>query len=246
MSTLLLRLAGPLQAWGDGSRFTRRDTATTPTKSGVLGLLAAAQGRRRTDPLEDLVGLRFGVRVDQPGRLVTDFQTAIDWAKKVSMPLSYRYYLEDAVFVAGVEGDSDFLRTLREALLEPAYPLYLGRRSCPVTGQLILGMVDRSLEQALREVPWQAAHWYRRSRRKDPPQHLTVVVDVDPQTIGPVETVRDVPISFDVARRQYGWRDLERLQVPNPDPASREVAVDRLAPGDGLTDDLFATVEEAQ
>lgn len=36
MSTLLLRLAGPLQSWGDSSRFTRRETRAEPTKSGVL------------------------------------------------------------------------------------------------------------------------------------------------------------------------------------------------------------------
>ena len=41
MSVLLLRLAGPMQAWGDASRFTTRQTRTEPTKSGVLGLLAA-------------------------------------------------------------------------------------------------------------------------------------------------------------------------------------------------------------
>ena len=76
MTVLLLRLAGPMQAWGDNSRFTRRDTRMIPTKSGVLGLLAAADGRRRTDPIEDLAGLRFGVRVDQPGQLQRDFQTA--------------------------------------------------------------------------------------------------------------------------------------------------------------------------
>ena len=60
MSVLLLRLKGPLQSWGDSSRFTRRETRQEPTKSGVLGLLAAAQGRRRGDPIEDLAGLAFG------------------------------------------------------------------------------------------------------------------------------------------------------------------------------------------
>ena len=91
MSTLLLRLAGPLQSWGDSSRFTRRETRAEPTKSGVLGLLAAAQGRRRTDPILDLAALRFGVRIDQPGRLPAAFQPAIRWRDGQSLPLSYRY-----------------------------------------------------------------------------------------------------------------------------------------------------------
>ena len=42
MAVLLLKLAGPLQSWGSSSRFTERGTEHEPTKSGVVGLLAAA------------------------------------------------------------------------------------------------------------------------------------------------------------------------------------------------------------
>ena len=66
MTVLLLRLAGPLQAWGVKSRFTVRSTELAPTRSGIIGLVSAAVGRRRTDPIEDLLSLRFGVRKDQP------------------------------------------------------------------------------------------------------------------------------------------------------------------------------------
>ena len=59
MTVLLLRLAGPLQAWGVKSKFSIRATELAPTKSGILGMLAAAVGRRRTDPVEDLLTLRF-------------------------------------------------------------------------------------------------------------------------------------------------------------------------------------------
>ena len=76
MTVLLLRLAGPLQSWGVKSRFTVRATELAPTKSGIIGMLAAAVGRRRTDPIEDLLSLRFGVRKDQPGRVIRDFHTA--------------------------------------------------------------------------------------------------------------------------------------------------------------------------
>lgn len=75
-SVLVLRLAGPMQSWGSSSRFTRRSTEAFPTKSALVGLLAAAQGRRRSDPIEDLAELRFAVRVDQPGQLLRDFHTA--------------------------------------------------------------------------------------------------------------------------------------------------------------------------
>ena len=49
MATLLLRLAAPLQAWGADSKFETRKTGREPTKSGVIGLLAAALGLRRDE-----------------------------------------------------------------------------------------------------------------------------------------------------------------------------------------------------
>ena len=65
MGTLLLRLAAPMHSWGNDSRCEVRRTGKEPTKSGVIGLLAAALGRNRADSLDDLCSLRFGVRVDQ-------------------------------------------------------------------------------------------------------------------------------------------------------------------------------------
>lgn len=64
MATLLLRLAAPLQSWGSDSKFETRKTDREPTKSGVVGLLAAALGLRRddTEGLARLNGLRFAVR----------------------------------------------------------------------------------------------------------------------------------------------------------------------------------------
>ena len=78
MATLLLRFAAPLQAWGIDSKFETRNTEREPSKSGVIGLLAAALGYKRTEPekLEELNALRFGVRVDQEGKLLRDYHTA--------------------------------------------------------------------------------------------------------------------------------------------------------------------------
>lgn len=74
MNTLLVRLAGPLQSWGTVSRFgPRRDTHSRPTKSGVLGLCAAALGLERAEGLRELGDVRFGVRADQPGTPARDY-----------------------------------------------------------------------------------------------------------------------------------------------------------------------------
>lgn len=231
MTTLLMRLAGPMQAWGDSSRFAHRQTRHEPTKSGVLGLLAAAQGRRRTDPIEDLAQLRFGVRVDQRGSLIRDFQTAHHLISGKPMPLTYRYYLSDAVFVAAVEGDRALLEGLHDALRSPAFPLYLGRRSCPPAAPVALGLQESDLVTALGETPWLAS---ARHRRESPRTvMLRTVVDAAAAD-AVVETVRDVPISFSQERREYGWREIAETSVMVTNPE-----------GSATASEFFATVEGA-
>ena len=106
MATLLLRLAAPLQAWGADSKFETRKTGREPTKSGVIGLLAAALGLRRDEreALLRLTGLRFGVRVEREGQLLVDYHTAKTQDEKTSY-VTYRHYLQDAVFLAGIESE---------------------------------------------------------------------------------------------------------------------------------------------
>jgi CRISPR system Cascade subunit CasD len=217
-ATLVLRLAGPLQSWGSRSRFVRRETEQEPTKSGVIGMLAAARGLRRTDELTEFFGLMFGVRTDQPGRLVRDFQTARSLDGTRTMPLSYRYYLADAIFVAVVEGEQELLRGLEEAVRRPHFPLYLGRRSCPPAGPVSLGVRDGALGDVLGDVPWQASVPHRRTVRSGT-LDLPVIRDAAPSD-SYTETVRDEPLSFDPRRREYGWRAVVRghVTVAHPDP----------------------------
>lgn len=153
--TLLMRLAGPMQSWGDSSRFGIRETRTEPTKSGVIGLLCAALGWDRfaeTFPLDgrslqlaDLAALSFGVRVEREGVLRRDYHTAQNVLKagaKVrpgKLPsasdlqgtvLSERFYLSDASFVVGLESEDDgLLAKLAQALIAPYWPLRLGRKA---------------------------------------------------------------------------------------------------------------------
>lgn len=162
MATLLLRLAGPLQSWGTTSRFDERDTQLEPSKSGVLGLVCAALGRDRTEPVDDLAALRMGVRVEREGVPLRDYQTATgvviastgkpDFERTVVSP---RYYLADAVFLVGLEGDADLLATLQKALMHPVWPLALGRKSCVPSLPVYLpdGLSDQPLEQTLAAYP---------------------------------------------------------------------------------------------
>ncbi|WP_308363659.1 MULTISPECIES: type I-E CRISPR-associated protein Cas5/CasD [unclassified Microbulbifer] len=162
MATLLMRLQGPLQSWGTSSRFDERDTQLEPSKSGVLGLVCAALGRDRSEPVEDLAGLRMGVRVDREGVPMRDYQTATgvliatgksDLRRTVVSP---RFYLADAAFLVGLEGDDEnLLVQIHAALRTPVWPLALGRKSfapgCPVW--LPDGLLTLSLMEALKSYP---------------------------------------------------------------------------------------------
>jgi CRISPR system Cascade subunit CasD len=132
-----------MQSWGSQSRFDIRDTGQEPTKSGMIGLLCAALGRPRDQTVDDLAALRMGVRLDQPGTLAVDYQTAggnrstssgygVATAEG-STPrtvVSRRHYLTDAIFLVGLESDDlDLLRHLQQALSAPQRQLSLGRKS---------------------------------------------------------------------------------------------------------------------
>lgn len=234
MSVLLLTLSAPLQSWGASSRFVRRGTESAPTKSGIVGLLAAAQGRRRTDAVEDLAQLRFGVRIDQPGRLVRDFQTE-QRANGDALPLSYRFYLADAVFLAGIEGNHGLLDGLAEAVRRPAFPLYLGRRSCPPAGPLLPIVLDGDLIEVLEGQPWAASGWYRRTREIRNLAEVRLETIFDSTGTDPAATsVHDLPVSFDPESRQYGWRRVSYGQVTVPGPAASAPAA-RSRPGPEAT-----------
>ncbi|MFD3685734.1 type I-E CRISPR-associated protein Cas5/CasD [Nocardiopsis sp. NPDC058631] len=226
MSALPLVLAGPLQSWGSASRFARRGTEHAPTKSGVLGLLAAALGRDRTADLSDLAALRFGVRVDQPGVRVRDYQTAKHLVTGVSMPVSERYYLSDAVFVAAVEGDSELVADLYRAVRNPVYLPYLGRRSCPPARPVDLGApVEGTVEEVLEQTPWQAARWFQRQRRwrGEERVELSTLVDAEPgQTRA--DSLRDLPLSFNPLHRRYALRSVSPGSVRVPNPTVRRTA----------------------
>ncbi len=221
MTALLLRLGGPLQSWGTSSRFTRRATDRVPSKSGIVGLLAAAKGLRRTDPLEDLLHLTLAVRTEQAGRVERDFQTAARMGERTPVSVSTRHYLADAVFLAAVEGDGELLAGLRDALRVPHFPLFLGRRSCPPMGPVDLGLRDGSAVEALTAEPWRASRWYRRTCREQRVVALDLVADCDP-TDPRAELVRDEPVElgFDPLHRQWAWRSVLRhdpVEVDNPE-----------------------------
>lgn len=198
MSTLLLRFAGPLQAWGADSRFDVRRTNREPTKSGVIGLIASALGLRRDAPLDELNRLYFGVRVDREGVLLRDLHTVRK--DKNTSYMTTRYYLSDAVFLIGLHSDDEALmQRLEHAVRNPAHPLFLGRRSCPPEGRVCLGLRQMPLEEALKSEPSLIPP---KPFTSGEPQRARIVLD-DPRGTA---RLNDLPVSFSPYNRQYAYR----------------------------------------
>lgn len=223
MTGLLLRLAGPMQSWGDHSTFSERDTWTYPTRSGLIGLIASAFGRLRGEPIDDLADLAFTIRVDRAGTVIQDFHTVGGGLpREQTVPtaeggrrgpglgtiVSRRYYLSDAVFTVAVTGPERLLRAVAAALERPAWAPYLGRRSCPTEIPLLLrATTEDPVVHLLQFLPL--------ARAVPAAAGDTVPVDFvldKPPACDEKDTsraiVNDIPIDFHPHRRRYRSRSV--------------------------------------
>jgi CRISPR system Cascade subunit CasD len=241
---LLLHLTGPLQSWGERSRFNQRDTALFPTRSALIGVIAAACGYHRDWSPEDLRRLRFAVRTDRPGTLLRDFHTVggglpnrltVPTAEGKPRPgdtatlVSTRYYIQDAAFTVAITapGDPQLLERCHRALLDPIWPPYLGRRSCPPAGPLLLRRTDDAWSD-LVDLPLHRAKPTRREYQGDRvPLRITFRADepFDGPTVPPdceidgsqaTSTVNDEPLSFRTLDRRYLGRTDYRICLLMP------------------------------
>lgn len=150
---LLFNLYGPLASWGDVAVGEYRPTESHPSKSAVVGLVAAGLGleRSREDQLRVLFDdYGFGVRINWPGELLRDYHTIQVPPRRRGVTyrtrkqelesdglytiLSSRDYRTDAWYTiaiwAAVESPTFALADISEALSKPKFSLYLGRKSC--------------------------------------------------------------------------------------------------------------------
>ncbi len=227
---LFLRLEGPMQSWGIRSKWNIRDTALEPTKSGIIGLIACALGYKKTDKrIEDLaLNLSIGVRVEKSGKIESDFHTVSRWEyrenrwrmaplktaegkyyKGKTTELSFRSYIHDGSFLIIIAGSFELLHKIKDALQNPKWPVYLGRKSCvpirPVFDKLTVEY--SSLKDALYKAPWLC---------EDPsypqPQRLRCVMDdiegaIERQDVAQIKPAR----LYGIRRVSEFWIEIPQL-----------------------------------
>lgn len=173
---LLLRLYGPMASWGEIAVGESRHSAVYPSKSALLGLLAAALGITRDDQQAQHAlahGYRFGIKLVCVGSPLRDYHTIQSPPQRkvrfrtrrqeLSSPsaqgtlLSSREYRCDSLAVVAVEAlDSapHDLNAVVQALREPHFTLCLGRKSCPLALPLQPQVIaSTSLRAALDDTP---------------------------------------------------------------------------------------------
>ncbi len=182
---LLLRLEGPLMAFGGETIDNLGVIRDFPAQSMLTGLIANALGWRREDAAaHDRLQARlvFGARLDRAGSRFTDFQTAElgrddrGWTTSgqpegraggegtyKGQHLRYRDHHADAAVLVALRlepaDEAPSLDTVADALRRPARPLFLGRKPCLPAAPLFAGWIDApNVLTALRDAAPLAAN----------------------------------------------------------------------------------------
>jgi CRISPR system Cascade subunit CasD len=122
-----------MQSWADTGFGQLREAGLFPSRAAVLGIVAAARGLPRADPRLVELHEAFRVHVAQArlGQVFKDYHT-VETEPGRPKTLTWRDYHHDAHFIAFLEShDANVVRAAVNALQNPIYTAYLGRRSCP-------------------------------------------------------------------------------------------------------------------
>ena len=195
-NTLFLRLEGPLQSWGERARWSIRDTTPEPTKSGVIGLVACALGYADDERIRHLSHqTQMGVRVDSAGIRLTDYHTigggyhmpqllqADSKPKgkpgKAHTELSYRDYLCDASFLVALQSeDEGLIAQMGDALQNPVWSCYLGRKSCVPSVPIYAGISHTPHNNLLSAL--KTPHWSNSVPLPNPNRTLRTLLECHP------------------------------------------------------------------
>ena len=232
MKHLALYLRAPLQSWGASSKFGDRGTFDAPTRSGLLGLLAAACGVDKNEEARDrewlarAAKLSVAVLAFRRGDRMADYHTVgarydkVDpWQKRMipttpdgkprGTDLTHRDYLADSVFGAVLSGDDALVDEMATGLADPVWGVWLGRKSCIPTEPIFAGVFE-SEDAARNALAGRLRGSLERSGGKVAGGDSSdVAFSVLEARAGEEdETLLDVPVSF--GRREFHARRVRR------------------------------------
>jgi len=174
---LVFQLHGSIVSWGKPGGDEQRPSFRAPSKSALLGLIAACSGIKRSDQegqAELNKGLRFAVAVESIGEEIKDYHTAlppekertflvtrkeeIEWGTGNAV-LTKRAYrvdsLSTACFWKTDRSSGLSLEDLKEDLLQPHFCPYLGRKSCSPSLPFYPRIVDEESLQKALQIYWE-------------------------------------------------------------------------------------------
>jgi CRISPR system Cascade subunit CasD len=215
-SFLALRLEGPLQSWGFDSQYNRRNTGLMPTKSAIAGMCCAALGLPRgSDKEKEFLILFAAVRMtaiaisrkafkkELPVRRLQDYHTVQDTrtaeGKIKDCHITHRQYLTDASFGVLLEGSKPLLKQVADALADPVWGIWLGRKTCIPSAPVLAGLKENK-EDALRLIIGD-----------EPIELFTRQEDVENFAEGR-DSLPDTPVSFASEQRLFSPRRVRTVQ----------------------------------
>ena len=232
MKHLALYLRAPLQSWGASSKFGDRGTLDAPTRSGLLGLLAAACGVDKNDEARDREWLARAAKISvavlafRRGDRMPDYHTVgahydkdDSWQKRMipttpdgkprGTDLTHRDYLADSVFGAVLSGDDALVDEMAAGLADPVWGIWLGRKSCIPTEPIFAGVFE-SEDAARNALAGRLRGSLERGGGKVAGDDSTdVAFSVLEARAGEEdETLLDIPVSF--GRREFHARRVRR------------------------------------
>lgn len=224
-TSLALCFDAPMQSWGTRSRGIVRDTTAEPTKSGVVGLLAAALGisREDDDAVAELAQLQLAVRVDREGILERDYHTTQNVPTTHGTGhrtvVSERYHLADALFLVVLQGEESLLTRIATAIDRPHWPIFFGRRAFVPARPLLLPHsaqpVTAPAEEVLNHHPWLEMSESVRDNESAKTERIGLRTVIDcPANTPDAEIRHDHPLSFAEGRRRFTTRTVLVNQVP--------------------------------
>jgi CRISPR system Cascade subunit CasD len=154
-STITIRLKGPIASFNDMPKTQYRLTRQQPTKTAIVGLLAACLGRKRDEDLSDLMELDIAIHGPNPKHeVLEDYQTirnaVTNNGDSGRNGITTRWYLQDVDFLINISGSSELVEACEKAIVNPWFPPYAGRKNCVLTEPLLLTSLSLKRGQILR------------------------------------------------------------------------------------------------